>query len=126
MAGITAKAGEVAVNAGADLVGVLRWNLNEEADNKTYVSSNSAGWAKTAEGAKRWSGSMDLLLEDGVFRVAPLVPGTLLTSIELKVDGSHSRQGAARIDRVGDIEVDIDGSGLVKCTVDFTGDGALT
>lgn len=129
MAGITAKNGLVKFNAGASQAGILKWTLEESADNKTYVSSSTNGWAETAEGAKRWTSTMDILFEGGEFpktQLAALDVGTLLTSVELSVDGTHSRSGSARIDSIGGIEVDVDGSGLVKATISVTGHGQLT
>jgi len=129
MAGITAKNGIVKFNSGASQAGILKWGLEESADNQTYVSSSTGGWAETAEGAKRWNGTIDILLEGGAFpheQLAALAVGTLLDNVELSVDGSHSRHGAARIDSIGGIEADIEGSGMVKATITVTGHGPLT
>lgn len=129
MAGITAKNGHVKFNSGASQAGVLKWVLTEfSADNKEYVSSSTNGWSETAEGAKKWAATIDILLEEGVFpdeALAALVPGTLLDDIELSVDGSHSKHGAARIKSIDGIEADIEGSGLVKATIAVQGHGAL-
>jgi len=117
--------GKAEANSAA-IVHVTRWNVEETADNKSFVSSSTSGWAETVEGAKRWTGTLDLLLEAGAFLSAPLVPGTKLTKLELFVNDANSRYGAARVDSVSGPEVDIDGSGLVGCTVTVTGHGALT
>lgn len=129
MAGKTAKNGLVKFNAGASQAGVLKWTLEMTAANKTYVSSSTNGWAESAEGAKSWTATIDLLFEDGQFpddQLAALEVGTLLTDIELSVDGTNKKNGQARIDTIGGIEVDIDGSGLVKATISVTGNGAIT
>jgi hypothetical protein len=128
MAGLTAKDGQVIFNSGSSQAGILRWTLEETAANKTYVSSSTSGWAESAEGAKSWTATIDILFEGGDFpkdQLAALDVGTLLTDVELSVDGTHSRHGPARIDSIGGIEVDIDGSGLVKATITVTGHGAL-
>lgn len=122
---VSSYQGKAEANSGA-IAHVTRWNVEETADNKTYVSSSTSGWAETVEGAKRWVGTLDLLLDAGAFLSAPLVPGTKLTKLELFVNDANSRFGAARIDSVSGPEVDIDGSGLVGCTVAVTGHGALT
>ena len=129
MSGITAKNGLVKFNSGASQAGVLKWGLEITADNKVYVSSSTNGWAESAEGAKHWTATIDLLFEGGEFpetQLAALVPGTLLTDLELSVDGSHKKNGAARIDTIGGIEADIENSGLVKATITVTGNGALS
>lgn len=129
MAGITAKNGLVKFNSGASQAGILKWSLDEVAANKTYVSSSTNGWAEVAEGAKSWTAAIDIMFEGGDFpgdQLGALVAGTLLSDLELSVDGSHKRNGAARIDSIGGIECDIDGSGLVKATISVTGNGPLT
>lgn len=129
MAGITAKNGLIKFNSGASQAGILKWGLEEVAANKTYVSSSTSGWTESAEGAKSWTATIDLLFEGGVFpksQLAALDVGTLLTDVELSVDGTHMRHGAARIDSIGGIEADIDGSGIVKATISVTGHGPLT
>jgi len=129
MAGVTAKNGMVKFNSGSSQAGILKWTLEETADNQTYVSSSTNGWAETAEGAKRWTATIDILFESSNFpknQLAALDVGTLLDDVELCVDGSHSRHGSARIDSIGGIEADIEGSGIVKATISVTGHGALT
>lgn len=125
---VTAITGKVEVNS-APLADITKWGLEETADNKTYVSSSTAGWTKTAEGAKSWKATLEILLDAGKFLTAPLVIGTLLTKVELwtsETPSTESRYGAARVDRITGLEADIGGSGLLKATVEVTGDGALT
>lgn len=121
----TAMAGKVEINSGAQ-GDVTAWSLEETADNKTFVSSSTGGWAQTAEGAKRWTGTLTILLDAAAFLAAPLVPGTLLTKLDLFTDASNHRYGQARVDSVSGPEVDIDGSGMIAQTVNVTGHGPLT
>ena len=124
---VSAITGKVELNSAA-IAHIIRWNMEQVADNKTYVSSSTNGWAETVEGAKRWTATMDLLLEAGAFLTA-LVVGTLYNKIEFFTSispSSESKYGKARVDSISGPEADIDGSGLVGCTVTVTGHGALT
>lgn len=120
----TAIAGKIEVNSGAQ-GDVTRWRVEEFADNQVFVSSSTSGWAETAEGARHWTATLDILMDAGAFLGAPLVPGTLLTTLELFTDAVNSKTGSARIDRVSGPEVDIGGSGMIGVTVECTGHGPL-
>ena len=122
---ITAIAGKVEINS-VERADIIKWDVEETADNKVFVSSSTNGWAETAEGAKSWKGTIQILLDGGAFLVAPLVVGTKLTKLDLFTTGAVSRYGAARVDRITGIEADIGGSGLIAATVECTGHGALT
>lgn len=122
---ITAMAGKIETDAG--VVGdVTAWSVEETADNKSFVSSSTGGWAQTAEGARRWTGTLTILLDAGAFLAAPLIPGTLIPTLKLYTTAGNFKSGSARVDSVSGPEVDIDGSGMISQTVNVIGHGALT
>ena len=123
MAAITGKDGKVTVG-GSEIAQIRSFRIEESADNQTYVTSSTGGWAATAEGARHWTASIDLLLEDGA-ALSALVVGDKYT-FEFYKDATHKLTGDARVNTITGPEVDIEGSGLIGLTVEVTGDGPLT
>lgn len=123
---ITGKDGSVKMIAAggvlAALASVRKFNVNTRADNQKYATSDTGGWKKSAEGKKDWDGSIDIYLNDGVW---PNWTAGLLVDVELTSYTGKTATGTGRIDSIENIEMDIENSGMVGCTLNINGDGEL-
>lgn len=119
---ITGKDGKIMADSSA-VEHVRNWSITKESDNKTYTSSSTSGWQKTAAGNKKWSGSFEIYLQNGAVDLAfdegDLVAGEFYTDAAV-----HYYAGNVRVDSI-EVSTDIEGAELVPATVNFTGDGAL-
>ena len=80
MAVVSGKDGNVQTN-GSDVTDVVSWSLTYDANLHSYVTSDTSGWEDTLAGAKKWSGSFDVLNGDG--KVGTLQSGD---SVSLKLE----------------------------------------
>lgn len=119
---ITGIGGDVSL--GSEVAHVRNWKVTREANNKTYASSDTEGWEETAEGIKKWSGSMEVFAPDGNMSISTWDEGDLLNAV-LTVDANSTLSGSVRIDSI-EVEVEIEGSELVGMVVNFTGHGSYT
>lgn len=122
MAPITGTNGKVYVDD-IEVADVRTWSAAFENDLKTYASSNTGGYEKTASGNIRWTFNMTLYSPDGSLDLGFDV-GDLVTVKGCTTTGKHF-EGDVRIASI-EPEVDIEGAGLVACTVRGTGDGQYT
>jgi hypothetical protein len=119
---ITGISGKVEVDS-AEVADVRTWSMPRENDVKTYASSSTGGYEKTAAGNTRWTFTMSVYAPDGSLSIGFEV-GDLVTVKGYTTTGKYF-EGSVR---VGSIEpqVDIEGAELVGCTVEGTGHGEYT
>ena len=122
MAPITGTNGKVYVDD-AEVADVRTWLAAFENDVKTYASSSTGGYQKTAPGNTRWTFRMTLYKSDGSLDLGFDV-GDLVTVKGYTTTGKYF-EGDVRIASI-EPEVDIEGAGLSGCVVNGTGDGQYT
>ena len=116
---ITGKDGDVQVG-GVDVAHVRRFSISRSADNKSYKSSDTNGWTKTAEGNKLWTITIDVYAEGGTL-VLGFDEGDLIEFKGITTAGKYI-EGNVRVDSIED-EVQIEEAELVTATINGTGDG---
>lgn len=127
MATTTAYSGiDGALSIGGTTYNILSWSLSQTTEVKDTTDSGavsaSAAWAtNVASGVKRWSGSFEMIKNDGV---AALTVGTIGELI-LKMDGTDNFTGNCIITGV-DTNVTVIEGDVVKESVTFIGNGTLT
>ncbi len=106
----------------AALASVRSFAVNVTADNKQYATSDTAGWKKSAEGKKSWNGTITIYLNDGTF---PTWESAQAVDVELTSATGKTGTGTGRIDSIENIDVNIEESGMIGCTLNITGSGEL-
>ena len=109
----------------ATIGSVRKWSVNRRAENQKYATNSTAGFKKTAKGIRDWDGSVDMYFDDGDINHIGANEGDLI-DILLQTATSRTLTGMARIDSIEGIEGDIEGSGLVGATLNFSGHGAYS
>lgn len=113
---------------------VRNFVINERADNQVFADSSGGGAKDCAEGIRSWDGTITIYLDGGdprntAQKLNTIRPGTL-ADVEFHWDsgetGTGLLTGTCRVNRIGDLEADIEGSGMIGATVDVIGHGALT
>ncbi len=118
---ITGMNGNVSLDA--EIADVRSFTLNILADNKVYATSDTAGWKKSAEGIKSWNAQINVYLPDATFpawTVGAVLAATLTSA------AGKTMSGSCRLDSLENIDVNIEESGMVGCTLNVTGNGAIT
>ncbi len=99
--------------------GMRNWSIMTSAEVQAYIASHTAGGTGRQIGNTDWSGSY------GCYGHTPAsLPGAALSFVG-SIDGTNGAAGTAIVDSC-DIECDIEASGLLSHTVNFSGNGALT
>lgn len=129
MAVVTGINGAVSVG-GTEIADVRNFSITHEKSNQEYGSSSTAPWKASAEGAEMWSGSIEAFLrshdvEDGTDVEQEIDEGDEIT-LELTTHTGETISGSALVDSLDGYEVDINGSGLISVSINFTGKGTLT
>jgi len=106
----------------AALASVRKFTVNKRADNKKYATSDTGGWKKSAEGNKSFDGSIDVYLNDGVW---PTWYAGQSVDFELTSNTGKTATGTARIDSIENLEIDIENSEMLSCTLVIDGDGDI-
>ena len=121
---ITGINGKVYVDD-AEVADVRSFSVPRENDVKTYASSSTSGYEKTAAGNTRWTFVMSLYLPDGSLSLDFDV-GDLVTVKGYTTTGKYF-EGDVRISSI-EPDVDIEGARMEGCTVRGVGHGgyALT
>lgn len=99
---------------------VGQWRAQHSADIQEVINSATKGAAMVLDGNKDWSGSFEQDLGQ-----PSLMPGETSEPIKLSIDGSIGLAGNIITDQI-QLEVDIEGGAPIKCTTNFSGNGALT
>lgn len=118
---ITAIGGNVTIDA--EVASVRKATISKRADNQKYATSDTLGWKKSAEGMKDWDASVDIYLEDGAF---PSFTVGAVVACTFQTAAGQTESGSGRIDSIENIEADIENSGMVACTINISGNGALS
>ena len=110
----------------SEYAGILNWKLTKSAKVPEYTANDTDGYEETSKGAKFWRGSFEVRAKSGTS--APVYEGNLY-DVELYLDDSGTGNGftgTVRIESVGEILVDIDGSNNVSFPCNFKGHGPIS
>ena len=107
----------------AEVADVRSFAVPRESDVKSYASSSTGGYEKTAAGNIRWMFSMSLYLPDGSLSLGFDV-GDLVVVKGYTTTGKYF-EGSVRVRSI-EPEVDIQGAELEVCTVSGIGHGQYT
>jgi hypothetical protein len=114
---------EGTLTLGTVLVANLKkFTIDRECDVKRYATGDTAGWEKTLKGVRRWSGSADLLVEQGI--LPALVEGTLYAFSGVLKTSATPVTGVIRMGKTN-VEVDVETGEPIGGSITFEGHGAL-
>ena len=106
-----------------EIADVRSFSVPRESDVKSYASSSTGGFEKTAAGNRRWRFTMSLYCPDGSLSLG-FEAGDLVT-VKGHTTTDKYFEGQVRVRSI-EPEVDIERGELVACTVAGVGHGAYT
>ena len=109
-----------------EVAGILNWKLTKSAKVPEYTANDTDGFEETSKGSKFFRGSFEVRAKAGV--TCPVYEGELY-AVALYLDYSGSGNGFSanfRLESIGEILVDVDGSNNVTWPCTFKGHGAIT
>lgn len=106
---------------------VTHWDLSVEPEAKEYASSSTGGAKRRIAGNDGWSGSVEMYVDAGArLDGAPLsIRGGTTGTFKLYEDATRFFIAPAYINSV-EYTVDIESGDLIKATVNYANNGALT
>jgi hypothetical protein len=99
-----------------------KWNIKETCGINKYSTGDTSGWKKTLKGIKEWSGSADILIEQGL--LPALVRGTLYAFSGICKTSGTAITGTIRMGEMS-VEVDVESGAPIAGSISFEGHGAL-
>lgn len=127
MAATTAYSGiDGTVSLGGTTYNILSWSLSQTLETKDTTDSgsvsSSVAWATAvSSGVKRWSGSFEMIKNDGVAAILVGATGSLI----LKMNATDNFTGNCIVTSVDTNTTVIEGD-VIKESVSFIGNGAIT
>ena len=107
---------------------IQKFTINQRADNQVYATSSTGGFKETAEGNRSWDAVIDILMPNA--ELEPDASGAIeegdIGAVVFTLTTGKTLTGNCIVDEIGDFEVDIEGSGMVGCSLRVTGIGDLS